>query len=161
MTMIKGKIKELIIAMGFKLNEQNDYEGRFFDDNSGSIVKIIVKEEADSNGLMQLQFYGFDEFNNSLGSPCTLDQMMFSFRNHYMPVPEKSDKKYSVVYNLKVQVPVDMSQVDDKTYLENVGLLDPETLVAEEIAGKRLKDLFIYNSMNVIRFEWDDTQEVQ
>ena len=146
--------------MSFQLNDFEQYEAKFMDGNTGSIVKIIAKEEPDVNGLPRIQFYGYDESGNLLGSPCTLDQMMHDYGEHYLPMPKKSNNKYACVCTLVVQVPVDMREVDDRTYYEHM-CSDNESEIAQEIACHRLKNLFMYNEMNVVEFEHTLTKEVK
>ena len=154
-------LDETMKSMGFKLTASGDYEARFFDDCTGSIIKIVGKEESDNGAVPRLQFYGFDERGRSLGPAYTLDQIMNDYSRHYTPVPEKSNKKYVSYYTLNVQVPVDMSEISEKIYYENMGVVDSEIQVAQNIASERLKNLFIYNSMNVLDFAFVSANQVK
>lgn len=155
---MRKSVKNVVESMGFKLVDDK-YQAKFIDDNTGSVVKMIADERPDNNGLPRLWFYGYDESDNILGK-CTLDQMMTTFDEHYTPIPEKSNKKYACVYSLLVQVPVDMNKVDDKTYYDHI-CSDEEINIAADIAGERLKNLFIYNDVNVLEYSWQYSQEVK
>lgn len=159
--MITGKVREIIKSMGFEFNEFGEYEAKFHDDGTGSLVTIVIREEPDNNSLPRLQFYGYDEHNNSLGSPCTLDQMMESYANHFLPIPKKSNKSYACYYDVTVQVPIDMKEVSQKDYYDAMCHCDDESEVVESIAGEKIKNLFSCTSMNVTEISWSMTEEIE
>lgn len=143
-------VAKIIESMGFELN-CGKYEAKFANNTFNTIESADVILDTDENGASILRFRIFDECG-VLTSNLTLDQMMSAYDKHLSPIPKKSNKKYVAYYTITVQVPVDMNEVSEETYYENMGVTDTEIDAAQNIAGERLKNLFIYNSMNVLDF---------
>lgn len=159
--MIKKCIREIIEPMGF-VNEGDKIDERwvaqFVCDYTGNILTIVAVEDKDENGVPTIWFNVCDEDGTKVNT-MTLDQLLMGFEDGLQMVPPKSHKVYICVYNLRVQVPVDMDEVSQETF--NNILRDgyiTESEIAEQCARQRLRRAFSDVDLNLLGFECEQIE---
>ena len=154
--MLKRCIIDIIEPMGF-VNEGDKIDQRwvaqFLCDCTGNILTVVANETNDEQGVPRIMFNVCDEGGN-LVNTITLDQLVMSFMEDLLQVPTKSHKVYIPVYNINLQVPVDMGEVPLHTFNDYVrdGYLE-EVDIAEKCALEKLSEFFSCTDFNILNYE--------
>lgn len=157
--MIAKCIKDIIEPIGFVNegdNEEERWVANFLCDLTGNILTFALVESADDFGVRKIMFNICDDDGN-LVNTATFDQMLMSVERDMQKVPKKSNKIYECVYNLRVQVPVDMTDVLHRKYNDIIRdgyITEPE--IAEQVARAELRCCFSNVHINLINFECDN-----
>lgn len=159
--MIKGKTREIIESMGFKITEDGKAaRAKFIDDASGDLIKMLGKLDSDGNGVPQLQFFTLDE-NNTIVDTYTLDQVIMNYENHLLPLPKPSTNQYECVFNLRIQVPVQMWEMSPELYMSYIkdGYTE-DAKIAQQAAKNSLRGIFSNISCNILEIEHEYTDRI-
>ena len=154
--MIRNCIKEIIEPMGF-VNEGDKIDERwvaqFLIPSSGRIITVVLANSVDRYGHSKIMFNVCGE-DGTLDYTMSLDQLLTSFEQDMEIIPKKSEKSYIAVYNLRVQVPVDMELVSHQTFNELLrdGYLT-EVEIAEQCARELLRKSFSNVDLHLLNFE--------
>ena len=159
--MIRGKIKEIITSMGFTLTENDSIcRASFVDDASGSIIKLLGKMESDGSAVPQIKFYTLDESNNVTGT-YTLDQVIMNYETHLLPLPKPSTNKYECVFNLRIQVPVEMWKMSPELYMKYIKEGYTENAkIAQQVASNAIREHFSKISCKILGIEHEYTDRI-
>ena len=159
--MLKNCIKQVIIPMGF-VNEGGNIDDRwvahFLCDLTGNILTIVAEEGEDQQGVPRVMFNIYDEEDNLINT-LTLDQLLVSFEEDLVMIPQKSNQSYICVYNLRVQVPVDMGQVNKhifNAYIRDGYVTEPE--IAEQCARAILREHFSQSYLNILEMDCEQVE---
>lgn len=156
---ISPSVRKMIESMGFKL-KGCQYEAKFYDDSSGTIISVDIVEDADATGQSVLRFRSFDECG-VLTSNLTLDQMMFVYDAHLKPLPKPSTNEYACVLSLRVQVPVEMWKTTPETYMKYImeGCTSDKE-IAKHVATAQLREFFAKSAFNIIEVDHEHTDRI-
>ena len=159
--MLKQCIKNIIEPMGF-VNEGDNIEERwvaqFLCDLTGNILTVVAEESEDEQGVPRVMFNICDKEGN-LANTVTLDQLLVSFEQDLQIIRPKSHKVYIGVYNLRVQVPIDMGEVTHQTF--NNFIRDGYTTekeIAEQCMRQKLRHSFSDVFLNLLGFELEQIE---
>lgn len=159
--MLKKCIRDIIEPMGF-VNEGDATDERwvaqFLTHGSNRIITIVLANAVDCYGHSKIMFNVCGE-DGTLDYSMSLDQLLMSFEQEMEMVPTKSRKSYIAVYNLRVQVPVDMEQVSQQTF--NRFLRDgytTEVEIAEQCAREILRKSFSNVDLHLLNFECEQIE---
>ena len=159
--MLRKCIRDIIEPMGF-VNEGDITEERwvaqFICNCTGNILTFVAEERADEMGVPRVLFNISDEDGNLVNTQ-TLDQLLISFEQEMEMVPKKSRRCYIGVYNLRVQIPVDMEEVTQEIF--NNFLRDgyiTETEIAEQCARQVIRKSFSNIDLHLLNFECEQIE---
>ena len=162
---MKANVIKVIEDMGFK-KFVDEYAADFYEPNSGSFLTFVVKEESDEDGIPRIMFYAYNTRLEFLGK-YSLDQMMDEVETGLIFVPRKTDKQYLTTISVKFDIPVDMTEVDAKTYLEwvkaNIQLSvgSSEMAAASKVARADLREFLQDCPFNYCDIEIEKIKELE
>lgn len=160
--MIRGRVKQAMEEMGFEFRFEQ-WVTKKVDGRSGSVLTYIAKEEADFNGVPLIRIYCYDTGNNLLGH-CTLDQMMNDLDTNLEPLPKPTNNAYKCVYNVRVEVPLQMASVMPETYQMyfEQGFTEEED-IAEQVARYDLNEFLSRCDapFNLLEIEPEYTEKIK
>lgn len=156
---ISPSVKQIIESMGFT-QKGCQYECKFYDDASGTVITVDIVEDADENGCGRLRFRSFDECDVLTGN-YTLDQMMSAYDRNLKSLPKPSTNQYACVFSLSVQVPVEMWKVTPETYMNYImeGCTN-DAEIATHIATTQLKELVDNSALYVLEIDHQYTDKI-
>lgn len=161
--MLRNCIKNIIEPLGF-VDERDGEEERwvalFSSVSTAELVTVVTREQLDETNTNRILFYLHDE-SGELFSVKTLDQLLMAIETDLTPIPDKSNTKYAAMFNMSVQVPVDMSKVSQMEYLQFMKVISEEIEIPCRIGMEKLREMFEETDIHVLSLEWKGTSVVE
>lgn len=156
--MIRNCIRQIIEPLGFVHEGDNRWCAEVICPHTGNFLTVVADDtQTDEKGVPQILF-SLCADNGETVNTLTLDQVLMAFDSgDLQKVPIKSHKIYVPVYNVCVQIPVDMGKVPQQIYDDLIrdGCMT-ERDIAERCAVNKLRDCFAQSPFNLIHFECEN-----
>ena len=157
--MIKKAITRIIEPLGFVREDEDRWVATFRGNYTGTLYTVVTDNVSDDSGVPMVVFRFCDDLGN-LVNTMTLDQLLVGIDDCLQLVEPKSHKTYEAVYNVTIQVPVNMDEVSDEVFKKLlVDDCSDEMDVAEKTGRQKLYEYLINCPFNVINCECDNIKE--